>query len=306
MKSVGMNSGGRKNVSEIVPRIVGPFERYCSASGMQPTDAYVTTPLIGIGVTRRTCSHSGSRLLDDIIAFDRAEASAANITQTNLVAVSSFNGLQGLLLGYDLLPQTLRSHPLLPQDTFPRVFDVQPLLSTTQALYGTVADPRFPVAPGQHLLCAYKTCYQDGPCVVYGALAIAIAADRSRHADLFLEDHGTLVGTHGQTGSLETASTDAAEREGKDGADAGQQVSVLEHLIDAVGQIGDNLGVRYDKILIGFRSQTVQAGEVGCVLTAAPYVHLAQKAVPHGRPELLREISLADWEQAVQGHYLER
>ncbi len=199
MKSVNSGSGGRKKVAEIIPRIVGPFKRYCSACGMQPTDAYVTTPLIGIGVTKRTCSHSGSRLLDDIIAFNRAEAGAANITQTNLVAVSSFNGLQGLLWGYDLLPQPLRRHPCLPAQVYPHVYDVRPVTEATQALYGTVTAPRFPVAPGQHLLCAYKTCHHDGPSVIYGALAIAIAADRSRHADLFLEDHGTLVGTHNQS-----------------------------------------------------------------------------------------------------------
>ncbi len=81
---------------------------------------------------------------------------------------------------------------------------------------------------------------------------------------------------------------------------------MLGHLIDAVGQIGDNLGVRYEKVLIGFRSRTVEAGEVGCVLTAAPYVHLAQKAVPHERPKLLEQISLAEWENAVQNDYLNR
>ena len=67
---------------------------------MCPTDAYIAAPLIAFGVTPRLASET----LTKIVAFDRAEASFANITQTNMVQVSSFNGLNGILLGFDLLP----------------------------------------------------------------------------------------------------------------------------------------------------------------------------------------------------------
>lgn len=269
-----------KDVAGILPRIVGPFPSYCCACGMQPEDAYVTTPLIGIGIAPLQERRAGSETLSRIVAFDRAEASAANITQTNLVTVSSFNGPQGLLWGYDLLPQPLVAHPLASD---PRVRSAQPLMDATAALYGTIAIPRFPIMPGQHVLCAYKTGYQNGPCVLYGALAVAIAADRQRNADLFLEDHGTLA--------------DGYDEESSGEGNANGEAAVLQHLIDAVDRIGDNLRVEYSAIFVGFRACPVQAGEVGCVLTAAPYVHLARSAVPYGQLELLPSMSLGEWQR---------
>lgn len=258
-----------------------------------PTQAYVTTPLIGLGVAPRTGSRGSSSLLDQIVAFDRAEADTANITQTNLVTVSSFNGLQGLLWGYDLVPQPLRRHPCLSAEAFPHVYDAQPLLDATLALYGTVREPRFPIAPGQHVLCACKTLYWEGPCRLYGALAVAIAADRSKNADLFMEDHGTLedYGRWEDHGTLGEGFHEQNQHE--------QEGAVLERLIDAVGQISDNLDVRYEKVFVGFRARAVPAGEIGCVLTAAPYIHLAQDAILHDDPERLTHLSLADWQQAV-------
>ena len=276
-----------KEVAALLQRVIGSFDRYCCGCGMQPTDAYVTTPLISTGVTTLQCSHSGSQLLDHIIAFDRAEASFANITQTNMIAVSSFNGLHGLLLGYDILPQRLAAHPLLGSKTGLDIYDAEPLFAATQALYGTIAHQRFPIAPGQHILCAYKTLYRNGPCVLYGALAVAIAKDRDGNADLFMEDHGILVGTNSEA------------------ANAEQESAVLHNLIDAVGKIGDNLAVQYHQIFIGFRSCVVEAGEVGCVLTAVPYIRLAQKAVPGNQPELLHQMSLQQWEEATQPYFLQ-
>ncbi len=285
---------GGKEVRALARRIVGPFPRHCAGAGLLSTQAYVTTPLIGLGVAPLTCSPGGSLLLDYIVAFDRAEAETANITQTNLVTVSSFNGLQGLLWGYDLVPQPLRRHPCLSAEAFPHVYDARPLLDATLALYGTVREPRFPIAPGQHVLCACKTLYREGPCRLYGALAVAVAADRACHADLFLEDHGVLE-DHGTLGE-EYGMLGEAHRE-QDRAD--QEEAVLERLIDAVGQISDNLGVCYEKVLVAFRARAVPAGQIGCVLTAAPYIHLAQDAIPHDDPERLTHLSLAEWQQAV-------
>jgi len=276
-----VEQANRKDVPGLVRQVVGPFPRHCAGAGLLATQAYVTTPLISVGVANVTCSPGGSLLLDQILAFDRAEADTANLTQTNLVTVSSFNGLQGLLWGYDLLPQPLQRHPRLSAEAFPHIYDARPLLDATQALYGTVREPRFPIAPGQHVLCACKTLYREGPCRLYGALAVAIAADRACHADLFLEDHGTLGEAHGEQAQHEP------------------EEAVLERLIDAVGQISDNLGVCYDKVFVGFRARAVPPKQIGCVLTAAPYIHLAQDAVPQDDPERLTQLSLADWQQAV-------
>lgn len=276
----------QKNIPHILQNIVSPFDLYCSASGMQPTDAYVTTPLITTGVTPIECSHSGSDLLDKIIAFDKAEGEFANITQTNMVTVSSFNGLNGVILGYDLLPQELVRHPLVDEGQYPHVYDASPLFNVTQALYGTVQDKHFPIAPGQHVLCAYKTFYHTGPSVIYGALALGIAEDRTRNADLYMEDHGTLAVGHGNQVNAE------------------QQSAVIENLILSVERISQNMGVRYEKVFIGFKHRAVKAGEMGCAITAAPYIHLARHAIPHGNPSLLQKMTLSEWQEQAQEKFL--
>jgi histidine decarboxylase len=276
----------QKNITHILQNAVSPFELYCSSCGMQPMDSYVTTPLITSSVTPIECSHSGSDLLDKIIAFDKAEGEFANITQTNMVTVSSFNGLNGVILGYDLLRQPLQRHGLIDERQYPRVYDAQPLFAVTQALYGTVREKHFPIAPGQHLLCAYKTFYHTGPSVIYGALALAIAEDRTQNADLYMEDHGTLaVGHNNQVGP-------------------DQQSAVIENLILSVERVSQNLGVRYEKIFIGSHYRSVKVGEVGCVITAAPYVHIARRAIPHNDPALLQRMTLNEWNEYAESHFL--
>jgi len=271
-----------RQVQALLPRIIGPFEHHCCGCGMEPTAAYVTTPLIGLGTAALADDPGGSHLLERIVAFDRAEGESANVTQTNMVAVSSFNGLQGLLWGYDLVPQAFCSHPLLDD---PAIFDAAPLFAATRALYGTLAAKRFPIAPGQHLLCACKAFYHSGPCLLYGTLAVGIPEDRGRNADLFMEDHGAL------------------EIQGRETPQE-QERRALARLVDAVRQIGDNLGVRYSQILAGFRARAVREGEIGCVLTAAPYIHLAQDAVPDRDPGRLARMALTDWEAAVRPGFL--
>jgi histidine decarboxylase len=234
-----------------------------------------------LGTGRLTAPPGGSDLLERTIAFDRAEGECANLTQTNLIQVSSFCGLQGLLLGCDLLRQEERPHPLMDA---PHLLDLEPLCQATRALLGTVREKRFPLLPGQHLLCAYKAGYAYGPCTLYGAMAIALPYDRGANADLFLEDHGTL----------------AAE---SPAAYALQERQVLARLVDACQEIGQNLGVRYARIFLCLRACNVEVGEIGCALTAAPYLRLARRAVPAVGPELLARMSLAQWERAVDADF---
>ncbi|HVA91430.1 MAG TPA: histidine decarboxylase, pyruvoyl type [Chloroflexota bacterium] len=261
-------------------RIIGPLERHCASAGFGPEDAYLCAPMIGLGTAQLREDQDPGALLPRIVAFDRAEAQSANLTQTNLVQVSSFCGPRGLILGHDLLPGAPIPHPLLDPERFPGVFDISALLDTSRALLGTVREPRFPIFPGQYLLCAYKTLYCPGPCNLYGAMAVAIAKERDRSADLFLEDHGLF-----------------GERE-----DA--QAHVLVSLIDAAATIGENLGVTYGRLYVGLRSRRVHSGEIGCSLTAAPYLRLARRAVPLRSPELLLELSVPQWEAAVSADFL--
>lgn len=244
---------------------------------MQPTSAYIAAPLIAFGVTPRLASETLTR----IVAFDRAEASFANITQTNMVQVSSFNGLNGLLLGFDVLPQPLIQSDLLPHH--PEVFSAEPLFEITRGVLGTISDQRFPIAPGQHVLCAYKTHHAVGPCAMYGAMAIAIPNDRAVNADLFMEDHGVLG----------PASDECHQKRGK-----------AESLLESVSLIGENIGVQYRRVLISVQVRFVPEGSHGCVLTAAPYINLAKGAVPTRGLASLSDMSLADWEADVSDRFL--
>jgi histidine decarboxylase len=275
-----------RDVAALLPRALSPFEQYCAGSGFDASDAYVTTPYIGLGVAALPADCSEPNVLAQTVAFDRAESEAANLTQTNMVTVSSFNGTQGLLWGYDLVPQPLCPHPLLKDSP---VYDLTPLFDATRALYGTVREKRFPIAPGQLLPCACKTLSQTGPCLLYGALAVAIAADRDVHADLFLEDLGTLT--------IEVGTDDGKRLQAQEGR-------IVQSLVDAAREIGDNLNVRYNRVLVGVRTLMVEPGEVGCVLAAVPYVRLARLAVPSDAPVRLAQMTLSEWEQEVGRAFL--
>jgi histidine decarboxylase len=274
-----------RDLKRILPDIISPWEEYCSSAGTSPSSCYIAAPTIGSGVAKLNYTHTGSQLLDKIVAFDRAEASAANLTQTNMITVSSFNGLNGALWGYDICKEPERKHNLVNNEKYSNVFDLEPLLIATHELFGGIHNKHFPIAPGQHLLCAYKCLYENGPTMMYGALAVAIAKDRSRNADLFMEDHGTLFVTHNKQSNLE------------------QQTTVIENLIQAVQNVSDNLGVEYEKIFVALKCKAVNPGEVGCMITAAPYVKLAKKAVPEN-PMQLAEMSLSDWKAFSKGHYM--
>lgn len=273
---------GERNAARIVSRCIGPYDRWCASAGIQSGGGYIAAPLIGFGL----CADEGegsSPLLQSIVAFDRAESSTANLTQTNLIRVSSFCGVNGLLWGYDLARQPMQLLPWL-SDSRTEVYDLTPLCEATQTLLGTIEEPRFPVAPGEHLICAYKSHTVCGPCRVYGAMAIGISNQRDRHADLFMEDHGVF--DEGECAECESANVE------------NQEHRKLRHLLRSVQQVGENLHIEYSKMFIGLRWWWVPEGHIGCVLTAAPYLHLAQFAVPT-QPDDLPSMTLDEWISAV-------
>jgi histidine decarboxylase len=248
-----------RDVETLTRRVIGPFDHYCAGCPLHPEAAYVVAPILATAAVPRQSSRS--LLLDQIIAFDKAEAAEANLTQTNLIQVSSFCGPQGLLLGYDLFPQPLVVHPGIPPDAFPFVvYDVSPLLTASKTLLGTVEEPHFPIRPGQHVLCAYKVGYAEELCTQYAALAIALPENRNTQADLIMEDHGVLLTV------------------GENAADVWQR-NIMTGLLQSIDHIGANLHVRYVRVFVGLRGHCLKSGEVGCALTAASYLHLATEAL---------------------------
>ena len=85
---------------KILESSLSPYDLYCL--GYPQQNGYITAPVLSIGVAKETFSHVGSKVLDSIIAYDRAETQETYICQINMIIVSSFVGPQGLIWGYDL------------------------------------------------------------------------------------------------------------------------------------------------------------------------------------------------------------
>lgn len=265
-----------RDVKNILRNAISPYQAYCSGASIGSSKGYVVMPVLSTSSVRLCYSHAGSTLLDEIIAFDKAEAAQANLTQTNMIAVSSFCGINGLLLGYDLLKVNLVSHELTKKASIDfglPVDDLTPILEASLSFLGTTNKPIFPIAPGEHVPCAYKTFKGRGPTNIYGAMALAIAKDRGKNADLFMEDLGTIL------------SEDQASKE-----------NVLYNLVGSINAISDNLGVKYERIIVGIKTQYVAQDEMGCALIAAPYLHIPETSFPGRNPEILSKLSLEDWQ----------
>jgi hypothetical protein len=59
----------------------------------------------------------------------------------------------------------------------------------------------------------------------------------------------------------------------------------------SVVEVGKNQKVKYKEIFVDIGSRKIQAGEVGCALTAMPYFHIAKKAMVRG----IEKMTLQEW-----------
>ena len=118
-----------------------------------------------------------------------------------------------------------------------------------------------------------------GPTNVWCAIALAIAEDREQDSNLFIEDANSSI-------------------PGKTEKERNERLKLLmEKIATSIVRCGDNSDVKYKKIFIGYRSQWIPEGHVGCALTCAPYIVLAKNAVPVAGPEALLSMSISDWEK---------
>lgn len=70
----------------------------------------------------------------------------------------------------------------------------------------------------------------------------------------------------------------------------------MANIVESVLLCGEDQSVKYKEIFVGFKTEWVPEGYVGCALVCAPYVVLARNAVPE-RPSDLLNMSLSQWEQ---------
>ena len=270
--------------ADVVNGAVGPFDDYCDGYGNPGSSGigYVSVLKLSTGTVAKTMDS----VLESIVSYDRAEKNDAYAGQINMVAASSFCGLNGAVWGYDLACHDGLSDGSVKTLMTRRrsdgaeiaVYPVAPLLEAGEALFGTAASRRFPLLPGSHVICATKDVTVSGPTSVWSAIALAIAEDRERDSSLFIEDVGQDI-----------AGDTPAERENALHAR-------MEHIVDSVILCGEDQDVKYKEIFVGFKAEWVPDGYVGCGLTCAPYLVLARNAAPSPPSELL-DMTLSQWER---------
>ncbi len=276
------------SLKEVVNGAIGPFDSYC--------DGYGNAGASGLGYISILKLETGKVLMDmdnileGIVSYDRAEASGAYVGQINMIAASSFCGLNGAVWGYHLAKaDSIADGSLKPMFMKKRsdgveipVYSVEPLLDAGLRLFGTSEERRFPLLPGSHVICAVKSNTIRGPNSVWCAIAITIAEDRERDSNLFIEDCGDSI----------PADSDEARTAYLD--------QLMHNIAVSIIRCGDDSGVKYKEIFVGYKTEWVPEGYVGCALTCAPYAVLAKKAVPSpGQADKMLSMTISEWEKAV-------
>ena len=271
------------NISQVVNGAIGAFDDYCTgflnpgATGL----GYIATLKLSVGMVKANTDIG----LEEIVSYDRAEKDDAYVGQINVITASSFCGLNGAIWGYHLAKadqlingnvkpiKILKRHdnhevPLLP---------IEPLLNATERLFGTAEKRRFPPLPGSMVMCATKNRTIEGPTKVWCAIALAIAENREKDANLFVEDAG-------------------------DTQHFGQVPlnNIKENIGEAILLCGENQDVKYEKIFFGVKESMIPDGYVGCALACAPYITIAKNAIPKGYVTAdLLNMSISDWENKL-------
>ncbi len=275
-------------LENILNGAVGPFDNYCDGYGNNGTSGlgYVSVLKLQTGKVKADMDV----VLEGIVSYDRAESLGAYVGQINMVAASSFNGLNGAVWGYHLSKEeSIADGSIKPMFTKKRsdgveipVYSVEPLLRAGEKLFGTAEKRKFPILPGAHVNCAVKDKTVKGPTDVWCAIALAIAEDREKDSNLFIEDAG-----------------DSIPRESEEDRVAYLN-QLMENIATSIVRCGDDNKVKYKEIFVGFKTEWIPEGHVGCALTCAPYVVLAKNAIPKSGPASMLEMTVSDWEKAVK------
>lgn len=275
------------SLEEVVNGAVGPFDDYSEGygHGNASGQGYISVLKLQTGIVKADMDE----VLDGIVSYDRAETDGAYVGQINMVTASSFNGLNGAVWGYHLAKEeSIANGTIKPLFMKKRsdgkeipVYSVNPLLTAGERLFGTAAERRFPLLPGAHVNCAVKSKTTVGPSQVWCAIALAIAEDRTKDSNLFIEDANDDLPTSDEESSVRYLS------------------NLLEKIAVSIIRCGDDSRVKYKEIFVGFKHQMVPEGHVGCSLTCAPYIVMAKNAIPKAGPASMLGMTITEWEKAV-------
>jgi histidine decarboxylase len=276
----------REQLEKILQGAVGPYENYCDGYlSFYPNKRgnYICAITLSTAKVPKKFYHTGSEKLDEINAYDLAEAEGAYIGQLNFIPATSFCGPMGAIWGYDLVkPQDLREEEILEAkdhkgEQIP-VYSAGPLIKAAKLLFGTKKEVHFPILPGAQVPHAGKSIEKPGPTRLYCGIGIGIPEDRKRAAVLWMEDIGIL---------------DCAEER------------IIESLAKSVIEVGYNQDVKYQEIFVGVKDTgEINGEEIGCAFVAVPYIVLAEGVVPEKDINKLMKLSLEEWDNEAKSYFL--
>ena len=264
----------------------GPFTsdflRYCQ--GAKNPNQYFLAVNVAISSVPIKRDSDWMHGLDQIVAFDLAEVTEANVGQINCVTVSSFCSPASYVWGFDVACAVNETN-LLSVDKYEdgegiRVFDGEPLLTASSELFGRGTASNFPFLPGTICPAAMKYKVGYGPCVMYSVLALGVPENRMCNAVAVMEGVGASSSVVGDDDVLRRA--------------------VRTRAVQSIMDVGRNQRVKYGMIFVVMRLREIAAGQMGCALAMAPYFALASQAFPHSGLFDLRLMTLSEWLTATK------
>lgn len=284
-------AGIKYDAGKVINQAVGPSKQFCMGymnPGAKSGEGYISTLKLSVGTVD---VKDLDAVTEVIVSYDRCEKNDAYIGQINMLTVSSFCGQNGAVWGFDLAkhddiatgkekPMYMQSQPDGPDIP---VYNARPLLDAAERLFGREKQRRFPPMPGAHVICANKDVTARGPLWVWSSIGIAILKNRSDGSCLFIEDTNTFGDEH----TTETELVDFLE-------------GTLRKVTNSIALCGQDQSVVYDRIYVGYKYTYVKPDQVGCALTCAPYIYLAQDAIPEGMEASdLQRLTISDWEKKL-------
>lgn len=268
---------------------ISEYDRFCTGYFAAPKSKYITGISLGVAKVLRTFEHNGSKTLDYICAFDKAESSGTYLGQTNITYVSSFCSQDSYIWGYNLakVRDLKLKHPMLDTDKINylskniNIYSAQPLLRAFKELIGTRENRHFPFYPGTHLPVAGRSIELVGPNHIYSAVGIGISADKVS-AHTFMEDIGIFPTMINQD--------ELIRLKGK----------VLKDIAMSVITVGVEQKINFECVYVDIVDLKISEREVGSAIVMAPYFNIAKDAVPEGGFEKLIGMSLEDWKHSTK------
>lgn len=279
----------REQLEKILQNAVGPYKNYCDGYfSFYPNKRgnYICPITLSAAKVPRKFYHAGSGKLDEINAFDLAEAEGAYIGQLNLISATSFCGPMGAIWGYDLVkPDNLKKNRIEESSQIEDyngrqipVYSAEALIKAAELLFGTKKELHFPIIPGAQVPHAGKSIEKPGPTKLYCGIGIGIPEDRERTAVLWMEDVGIL---------------DCAKER------------IMESLAKSIIEVGYNQDIKFHEIFVSVKDTgEINRDEIGCAFVAVPYIVLAEGAVPEKDVNKLMKLSLEEWEKEAKPYFL--